>query len=228
MDLSAPIPPISNATEDKKLRENDMRKICKQILEKHLDGRKYVEDKVKKWGELIISDIEKELKSKYKEFTFGIAFYILDKKNAYNSNDNSILYNETDINFVETFYTVDIYSEIRIYANKKHSKRKDFLNNISPDEIVKINQIISESLDDRKYIYEKCSKYIENLVNDINKFLLSRKNRPCSWHICYINPLPLKSHYFTYKFVDLEYMPLFFTYSNNSLLCRVNLFIVNN
>ena len=117
---------------------------------------------------------------------------------------------------------------MRIFANKKYSKRKDFLNNISSDEIISINKKIQDNLEGRNYIFEKCPKYIENIVNDINTILIQRKNRPCSYHIGFINALPIKGLYFTYKFVNLEYMPLFFAYSNDSLSCNVYLFIVDN
>ena len=110
---------------------------------------------------------------------------------------------------------------MRIFANKKYSKRNDFLNNITSDEIMNINKKIQDNLEGRNYILEKCSKYIKNIVNDINNILLQRKNRPCSYHVGFINALPIKGIYFTYKFFNLEYMPLFFAYSNDSLSCNV-------
>ena len=126
------------------------------------------------------------------------------------------------------FNTDDFYSEIRIFANKKHSKRNNFLQNMSPDYILKVNRKLQDSLEGRKFIYEKCEKYIENIVNDINNILLERNNRPCSYHVGFINQLPIKNLYFTYKITDIEYMPLFFNYSNESLSSNIYLFIVNN
>ena len=35
----------------------DMKQICKNIQEKHLDGRKFDTQKIKKWAENIINDI---------------------------------------------------------------------------------------------------------------------------------------------------------------------------
>ena len=69
---------------------------------------------------------------------------------------------------------------------------------------------------------------MENIVNDINSVLIERTNRPCSFHVCFINKLPVKNIYFNYTFVDLDYMPLFFTYANDSLSCILYLFIVDN
>lgn len=218
--------PIVNTPSDIDIKTNDIKSICKEILEKHLDGRKFTKDKVKKWGELILNDAEDALKKKYPQYAYGIFFY-MSEKTSYNSNANAIDFIQTDIMLVQIYNSDDFFSELRIFANKKYSKRNDFLNNISSDEIININKAIQDNLEGRNYIIEKCSKYIQNIVDDINKVLLPRKNRPCSYHVGFINALPTKGQYFTYKFVNVEYMPLFFTYSNDSLSCNVYLFIVD-
>ena len=79
------------------IRTNKIKSICKEILEKHLDGRKFIKDKVKKWGQLIINDTEEALKKKYPEYAYGIFFY-MSEITAYNSNAQTIYYSETDIN----------------------------------------------------------------------------------------------------------------------------------
>ena len=144
------------------------------------------------------------------------------------SNCRSIVYTKSDDTFVHTLNTNDFYSEIRIFANKKYSKKQNFLENISETELMQINEKLRDNLENRTFISDKCAKYIENIVNEVNDILLKRSNRPCSYHVGFINALPLKGLYFTYKFVRLEYMPFFFAYSNDSLLNRLYLFIVNN
>jgi len=219
--------PVANAKSNLDIRTDEMKSICKNILEKHLDGRKFIKDKVQKWGEFILNDTEEALKKKYPEYGYGIFFYI-SEKTSYNSKSKAIDYIQTDIQLVQAYHTNDFFSEMRIFANKKYSKRNDFLNNITPNEIININKKIQDNLEGRTYIFEKGSNYIENIVEDINNILLKRKNRPCSHHIGFINALPIKGLYFTYKFINLEYMPLFFTYSNDYLSCNIYLFIVNN
>ena len=98
---------------------------------------------------------------------------------SFNSNAMSIDY-KTDLNLFQEYNTNDFFSEIRIFANKKYYKRTDFLNNISSDEIININKKIQDNLEGRTYIFEKCTNYIKNIVNDINKILLQRNNRRCS------------------------------------------------
>ena len=212
---------------DKSEIEKEMKEICNNILIKHLDGRPYEKDKLPKWTELILNDVSIELKKKYPDYGYGIIFYISDKTN-YVSSSKSVLYPKTDLNFLQVFNTKDFYSEIRVFANKKYTPRKDFLKNISPTEILKINNILRDILECRSYKSDKCNNYMENIVNDINSVLIERNNRPCSFHVCFINKLPIKNIYFNYIFNDLDYMPLFFTYANDSLSCIVYLFIVDN
>jgi len=212
---------------DKSEIEKEMKEICNNILIKHLDGRPYEKDKLPKWTELILNDVSIELKKKYPDYGYGIIFYISDKTN-YVSSSKSVLYPKTDLNFLQVFNTKDFYSEIRVFANKKYTPRKDFLKNISPTEILKINNILKDILECRSYKSDKCNNYMENIVNDINSVLIERTNRPCSFHVCFINKLPIKNIYFNYIFNDLDYMPLFFTYANDSLSCIVYLFIVDN
>ena len=212
---------------DKSEIEKEMKEICNNILIKHLDGRPYEKDKLPKWTELILNDVSIELKKKYPDYGYGIIFYISDKTN-YVSSSKSVLYPKTDLNFLQVFNTKDFYSEIRVFANKKYTPRKDFLKNISPTEILNINNILKDILECRSYKSDKCNNYMENIVNDINSVLIERTNRPCSFHVCFINKLPIKNIYFNYIFNDLDYMPLFFTYANDSLSCIVYLFIVDN
>ena len=207
--------------------EKDMKEIAKSILIKHLDGRKYEKEKLPKWTELILNDITSELRKKYPEYGYGIIFYISDKTN-YVSSSKSVLYPKTDLNFLQVYNSKDFYSEVRVFANKKYNPRKDFMKNISPTEIMKINDTLKNILECRSYKSDKCNNYIENIVNDVNNILIERTNRPCSFHVCFINKLPVKHIYFNYTFVDLDYMPFFFSYANDSLSSILYLFIVDN
>ena len=107
-------------------------------------------------------------------------------------------------------------------------QNKNFFYNIEEDSILKINETILSCLKNKTFVFEEFKKVVDNLAESINLILLKRNQRPCSYHVCYINKLPIKNLYFTYKFFNLEYKPLFFSYSNDSLSCRCYLFIVNN
>ncbi len=219
---SAPLPKLTQ----KESANQNIKEICKKYLEKHLEGRKFNKEKNEKWGEMIIDDIKNELLKNYPDFGFGIFFYI-SEQTAYVSDANAIYYQNTDNILVQTYNGDSFYSEVRVFTNKKYSNFKDFLNNISNEMILKINQKFSDNLEGREYS-KNCSNYAKNIKDDINNILLDRSNRPCSYHVCFINKLPIKDLYFTYKFVNLQYMPLFFTFSNDSLSSRLYVFIVDN
>ena len=59
---------------------NEMRTIVKETLEKHLMGRKFDKDNVKKWGNLIIDEIHKAVSNKFPEYGYVIFFYMSDIK----------------------------------------------------------------------------------------------------------------------------------------------------
>ena len=47
------------------LMKNSMKDECKKILEKYFEERKFNKDKVLKWKEMILEDLEQYLKNKY-------------------------------------------------------------------------------------------------------------------------------------------------------------------
>ena len=105
---------------------SEIKKMAKDNLIKHLEGRVFNTEKIKGWGEMILNDLGNDLKKKYPDFGFGLFFYISDLT-AYASNDNSIYYKDTDITIFETYNTNQYFSEIRIFANNLSKK---FLINI--------------------------------------------------------------------------------------------------
>ena len=48
----------------------------------------------------------------------------------------------------------------------------NFIDNINPELSFRINQIMVDSLDRRKYIYDKMEKIVYNIVADINNSIL--------------------------------------------------------
>ena len=222
--MTAP-PPIALSVEYIK---EDMKNISQKVLEKHLIGRKYNQDLVKIFGDNIISEIHTLLEKKYPQYRYCIAFYMSDLT-SYVSNDKCIYYTKTDIVTLTSYYTNDFYSEIRLIAYKNKLPLKNFLDNINDsDMVMNINNKMSSILRGKKFVFESFQDIIANVCNEINDILLARKDRPCSYHIGYINQLPTKGVYFSYKFFNLEFSPIIFVYSNDSFVCKVYLFIVNN
>jgi len=213
---------------DKQSFENEIETISKGILEKHLMGRKFDENKVKKWGDLIIDEIYKALSNKYPQYGYCIFFY-MSKRTGFVSNYQSIYYVSTDTRIFIYYHTNDFYSEIRMIATKKNRPEENFFNIVRNKELSsEINQKISDYLEGRTYNYEIFQKVVESICNDVNKILLAKDHRPISFHIGYINKLPTHGVYFYYKFFNLELYPILFNYKKASFVCRVYLFFINN
>ena len=207
---------------------SEIKKMAKDNLVKHLEGRVYNTEKTKEWGEMILNDLGNDLKKKYPDFGFGLFFYISDMT-AYASNSNAIYYTSSDTDIIEIYNTNQYYSEIRVFATKKYSVKEHFNKYMTSNDILKVNKRFHDSLEGRIYDSNQVSYYCQNIVNDINQILLEKTNWPCcSFHICFINQLPIKNIYTDFKFIDLEFMPFFFSYSNDSLLSNLYLFVVNN
>ena len=147
----------------------------------------------------------------------------------YLSNGRKVCYKNFDTSTFVYYFTDDFFSEIRILATKKIGPMNNFFDFVSDNELSsKINKKISDHLEGRTYGHEICFKVLENIVNDINEILLARDNKTVSCHIGYINKLPTKGIYFYYKYFNFEIYPIFFNYKNDSLTCRVHLFLINN
>ena len=208
--------------------EDEMSTIIQDTLKKHLMGRKFNEDNVKKWGNIIIDEIYKALSNKYPQYGYCIFFYISDIT-AFVSNYETIYYKKTDIKIFEYYHTDNIYSEIRMIATKIEGQMNNFLNNAKDKELSSaINQKLSDHLEGRTFNFELFQKVIENICEDINKILLARDNKPCSMHVGYINKRPTKGIYFYYKFFNLKLYPILFYYEKKSFTCRIYLFLINN
>ena len=216
-------------TDELQIIEDHMKEVIKGILEKHLSCRTFMKDKVITWGDNIMQDIYQQLKEIYPQYGYGIFFYMSDIT-AYVSNQRSIYYQQTDLFLLVSHKTDDFYSEIRLTAFKKRELQPNFssfcLNN--QDFFINVNNKLFDYLSGRTFDFEKFSDIIFDILKDVNKMLTSRENYPCSSIIGYINRQPEKGVCFHHKFFDLEYSPVMFEYSNDSFICRLFLFLVNN
>ena len=219
---------VENQGIDKDHISNEMGNIITETLTKHLMGRIFDEDKVKKWGNIIIDEIHKELSNKYPEYGYCTFFYISDKT-GFVSNFDTVYFIETDIKITISYHTDGFQSEIRMIATKIHGQINNFLNIAKDKELSSsIEQKLSDHLEGRTFNFELFQKVIENICEDINKILLARDNKPCSMHVGYINKRPTKGIYFYYKFFNLKLYPILFYYEKKSFTCRIYLFLINN
>ena len=68
-----------HSKKEKKINEKEIRKMEKILLEKHFEGRKYEEDKIKKWSDTIIEEMNEYLLTNYSSYGFSIFLFVEDQ-----------------------------------------------------------------------------------------------------------------------------------------------------
>ena len=213
------------------LMKNSIKDECKKILEKYLDERKYNKDKVLKWKEMILEDLEQYLKNKYPGYGFIISIFISEPI-AYRSHSYSIHRLDSDGAFFQTFFE-DIYSEIRILFCKLYSPI-GLTNNkycdIFSENMIKANELISNILNNKTYDRETAADDIENICKGVNDYLLKKikTNIPCFMNVGYIFLKPLKDLKYFYKSININYIPFMVSYTNESFYCLFVSFALDN
>ena len=213
------------------LMKNSIKDECKKILEKYLEERKYNKDKVLKWKEMILEDLEQYLKNKYPGYGFIISIFISEPI-AFRSHAYSIYRSDSDGGFLQSFFG-DIYSEIRISFCKLYSSI-GLTNNkycdIFSENMIKANELISNILNNKTYDEKTATDDIENICKGFNNYLWEKikTNRPCFMNVGYIFEKPLKDLKYFYKSININYIPFMFSYTNESLYCLFVSFALDN
>ncbi len=213
---------------DKDTLKEVVKVISQNALERHLMGRKFDKDKVKKWGDLIIEEINENLPPDFSEYEYIIFFY-MSEITSYVSTHRLIYYTNTDVAIYVYYHPGDFYAEIRIFATKKRKPMASFLDFAKDKEFfLSVNKKISDMLEGRTYDFNSFSNLLGNIADDINNIIEKKNNKPCSFTVGYINKRPTRGLYFYYKFFNLELYPLFFNYKNKTFECRIYIFLINN
>ena len=71
--LSAPVPYY--------LIKNDIKEKSLELLDKYLDGREFILEKIEKWQNLILDELQEYLIKKYPKSKFILFCFIYKKKN---------------------------------------------------------------------------------------------------------------------------------------------------
>ena len=145
------------------------------------------------------------------------------------TNCHDMLRKETNDEILIFYLYGKIYCEIRICFVKLYNSEINHLNNIEENIIIKMDELLTNTFEGKKYYYEIAVENSEKIVSELNDYLLERKveRRPCSFHICFIIEKPSK-FIFDYKVLNVGYLPLMGSHSNDSLSAKLILFILNN
>ena len=68
---------------EKELREKEISDLAKMVLKKNLDGRRFYEEKIKKWSQAILDEMWSYLRDKYPLYGFGILIFITEELEYY-------------------------------------------------------------------------------------------------------------------------------------------------
>ena len=120
---------VKNEVIDIKAIKEDMKSLSKAVLDIVTSNKKFDLKEAKRWGDDLIYGIRTLLKRRYPQYAYCICVYMSDPT-GYVANDRTVLYRESDIQFVLTSDTNKIYSHVRVCAYKKRPPKNNFENNL--------------------------------------------------------------------------------------------------
>ena len=220
--------PVKTKEEiEKEEREKEISKKEKDLLEKFYEGRKFEEEKIKKWSNSILEEMSEFLNEKYPSFGYGIFLFVTEPSVSYSASRQSIYVPKTDSSTTEIYKSNCIRASIRVYITKLKEKKFD-VENINIEHLLKANQIFSDSFEGRAFSDKNLDKYVENAVNDINSYLLKFDELGHSFHQGFALKTNTEKVKFFYKFGKMKFFPYCSSYSNDNLLVHLFLFFVSN
>ena len=215
--------PIQSKNE-KKINEKEIRKMEKILLEKHFEGRKYTEDKIKKWSDNIIEEMNEYLLTNYSSYGFSIFLFVGGPISYYTSRQ-AIFDPNNDSSMTEKYETIYLNATLRVFIIKIRNLKCDF-ENINIDYLLKINKIFNETLESKSFIDKKINSYLENAVNEINSYLIKFDDIGSSFQQGFLFKSKTKNIHFYYKFTNMKFIPYYASYANDSILAHLFLFFV--
>jgi hypothetical protein len=219
--------PIKSQEEiEKNEREEEIRKKEKFLLEKHLEGRKFDEEKIKKWSNSILEEMDEFLSTKYPSFGFGL-FLFVSEPISYSANRQSVYIPKTDSSLTEVYKSNNIKASFRVFITKLKNEKFD-VEKVNLDHLLKVNKIFNDSFEGRSFSDNKIDFYLENAINDINTYLLKFDELGHSFHQGFVFNNNENKFHFYYKFGKMRFFPYCASFSNESLLAHLFLFFVSN
>ena len=219
-----------NQNKKESIKE-DIKKNSLKILEKYLDGREFILEKIEKWQNLILDELQEYLIKKYSKSKFILFCDIISKNDKYTSNSYSTLYINQDHSFYVTYKNSKLISTIRWFFCPQIKFPKNTFSNIQKCAIKrKISNCLFENLDCKVYNYNNCLIYIEKICDSCNKEILNNQEKYpcCNFVVGYIFEKPIIDYFIKFRIYGLEYFELNCSYSNDFLYAEIFNFLINN
>ena len=206
--------------------EEEISKECQMLLDKYFEGREYDKEKVNIWKNYTMDELSNFLTKNYKDYGFCIFVNII-KKGDISINSYGLFREDTDSRLFKSMETQSLYVEIRVHYYKLYKNNMNLFDLINEELVKELNNILNNNLEGKSFSYDFAKKKVTDIVEELENFLLLPKNRPCTFQICNILSKPVE-HQFSYKIINLNYVPLIASYSNDNLYAQLILFLLGN
>ena len=210
---------------DKEQREKEISDLAKMLLKKNFEGRRFVEEKIKKWSQSVLDEMWNYLTEKYPRYGFGILLFLTEELDFYTAGQ-AIFNRELDTKIVEVYKNQSMSAVIVIFFVKKRKRDIEILY-IDPEHFFNINRIFGNALEKREW-NNKFEKYLVNAANDINTYIIKDYTLGKS----FLQGFALKNDYIkihgNFKFGNLEFLPYITSYSNDDIVAYLFIFFLNN
>ena len=206
--------------------EKEIKEECDKLIKKYFDDRKYVDSKVKNWGDALLNDLEYFCKTKTK-YKFCLSLRITSKNFFVKYHARIQRRKKKDGNFdfkyKLPFFNIDF--DI-LYIEKFNEKKKINFDINSFQNTIK--SVISNVVDERSYSKEKINEYMKYILDD------SKKNIDSIYDGFYYftpfimtrNPKLIAFCNKAANFTDKEFC-FSINYSTNEISCEIHYFIYN-
>jgi len=194
---------------DKDKMKESIVKYGQKIFDKYLLNRTFNEEKASEWQENIVEDILSYCKDNFKEYNFFIISFLSSQSTSYNSSASGILRDKTDdffsfnnsnSNQSNKNNSSDFHIEIRIFYFLEKLKPKGNYISIENKIIKKNIEITKKILDERKYSFDSCDKYINSIPVELTDYILQLDKSRYYYCLIYLYKINTKDWYINYNY----------------------------
>ena len=223
MNLNAAPQKISDQAEK---MTKEIENVSNKILEKFFENRDYNKDKIEIWKNYTLDEISEYLNNNYYNYGFVITFNSIKLGNIFET--KLINRYNTDNYVTSSIQTKTMLCILTIIFYKIEYLEINLLNEIKENMIIKMNEILTNNLKGKTYSCDDSKQYSKLIVEESNNLFRNKIYPvPCSCHICTVIEKPIE-YLFDYKIINLKYIPLITSYSNDALYGRLIVILLNN
>ena len=206
--------------------EKEIMEECDKLIKKYFDDRKYVDSKVKIWGDALLNDLEYFCKTKSK-YIFCLSLRI-DPKNfipTYVARIQRRKKKDGNLDFKYKLPFLRLYFDI-LYIEKFSAKKKIYFDIKSFQN--KMKNIISNVIDERTYLKDKMKEYAKYILDDSKKNINLICDNFSYFTLCIMANIPKLTTLCikTVNFTENEFC-FSINYSTNEISCEIYYFIYN-